>query len=70
MNTKVKTRDGRDAIIIDINGPKPDWPIVAWVSYGDGGWYLNAYTASGNAFKEGQSSNDLMLTTYKQRIEQ
>jgi hypothetical protein len=69
MNTKVKTRDGRDAIIIDINGPNPDYPIAAWVSHGNGAWYIGTFTALGNTLAGAQSSNDLILNTYKYSTE-
>jgi hypothetical protein len=69
MNTKVKTRDGRDAIIIDINGPSPEWPIAAWVWHGNGKYYLCAYTALGYMSSGTPCGTDLMLTTYKYRVE-
>jgi hypothetical protein len=69
MNTKVKTRGGRDAIIIDMNGPNPTYPIAAWVSHGDGTWYIGTFTALGSILAGVQSGNDLMLTTYKYRPE-
>jgi hypothetical protein len=68
MNNKVKTRDGGDAIIIDMNGPIPDWPIAAWVQSGTG-WYLAQFRSSGRCSDADEYGSDLMLTTYRYRVE-
>jgi hypothetical protein len=69
MNTKVKTRDGRDAIIIDMNGPCPDWPIAAWVKDRRECWRVEKYARDGRYLKDSKVDDDLMLTTYKYRVE-
>jgi hypothetical protein len=69
MNTKVKTRDGRDAIIIDMNGPDPYWPIAAWTTNVVGQWFVAMYISSGHYLIKKEHDLDLMLTTYKYRVE-
>jgi hypothetical protein len=69
MNTKVKTRAGGDAIIIDMNGPDPDWPIAAWVQDSRECWNVEKYARDGRYLKDSKVDDDLMLTTYRYRIE-
>jgi hypothetical protein len=69
MNTKVKTRDGMDAIIIDMNGPYAKWPIAAWVLSGSGSWSLTQFKPNGRYCIGPKSPRDLMLTAYKYRVE-
>jgi hypothetical protein len=69
MNTKVKTHGGRDAVIINMNGPDPDWPIAAWVEYASGHWSLGKFKQNGQYYPDNKAFDDLMLTTYKYRAE-
>jgi hypothetical protein len=69
MNIKVKTRDGRDAIIIDMNGPNPECPIAAWTTNATGQWFVVLYRSDGRYLPAKERNVDLMLTTYKYRAE-
>jgi len=60
MGKKYRTRDGREAQIICVDGPDKSYPVIAAIYHGSGTWDPDDFTVNGRNVTNEEHAEDLI----------